>query len=183
MNGDYRSRLLVLNAVQYRIVFWVQALQDLPGPVVSWQPSARAVVAASLRTCSPGWHDPLNALLCKDVKWQWGEKEQASFDKLRLALMNAPILAQTDWSKPFLLQTYASDVGLAGILAQEREKGVEVVIGYISQTLAPSEANWPVHEREALAIVWACGQFRPYIAHNPFTLIVQTDLRWWRSHR
>jgi transposase InsO family protein len=118
---------------------------------------------------------PLNKLLCKEQAWQWGPQEVRAFNKLKKALTSAPVLVHPDWNRPFLLQTDASDVGVAAILAQKDAEGKEHVICYLSRTLTPAEIKWPVHEREALAIVWSCEQFRPYLAHNPFTLIVQTD--------
>ena len=52
---------------------------------------------------------PLTKLMRKDVRWHWTEEQQEAFEKLKLALTQAPVLARPDLSLPFTLQTDASD--------------------------------------------------------------------------
>ena len=51
--------------------------------------------------------------------------------------------------------------------------------------LTKSELKWHTQEKEALAIVWGCNKFRPYLLGAPF--IIRTDhqsLKWlWRSEK
>ena len=56
---------------------------------------------------------PLNQLTRKGVKWHWDTAQQA-FEKLKLALTQAPVLA-----RPFCLQTDASDIAIAAVLTQD----------------------------------------------------------------
>ena len=61
---------------------------------------------------------PLSKLMRKDVRWHWTEEQQEAFEKLKLALTQAPVLARLDLSLPFTLQTDASDYAIAGVLTQ-----------------------------------------------------------------
>ena len=54
----------------------------------------------------------------KDVRWHWTEEQQEAFEKLKLALIQAPVLVRPDLSLPFTLKTDASDYAIAGMLTQ-----------------------------------------------------------------
>ncbi len=105
----------------------------------------------------------------------WGKDEQKAFDEIRERLITAPVLAHPDYNKRFILQTDACGYGIGAVLSQTDDDRKEHPIAFLSRTLTKAEMKWTVHEREALAIVWACEQFRPYLAHSEFTLRVETD--------
>ena len=69
----------------------------------------------------------------------WTQIHQESFDKLKLPLTSAPVLAYPDYGKPFLLETDASLKGLGAVLSQEDNNGNMHVISYASRTLKPYE--------------------------------------------
>ena len=46
---------------------------------------------------------------------------------------------------------------------QRDNDGVDKPVAYYSQALNGAERNYPMHDRELLAIVRACQQWRPYI--------------------
>ena len=73
--------------------------------------------------------------------FQWTELHQKSFEKLKLALTSAPVLAYPDYSKPFLLEMDASLKGLGAVLSQEDNDGNVRVISYASCTLKPYEKS------------------------------------------
>ena len=101
--------------------------------------------------------------------------------------MSAPVLAFLDVSKPFLLDTDASDGGIGGgggggVLSQLQADGSEWVVGYGSRTLSKSERNYCVTRRELLVMVNFVKHFRPYLLGRKFTL--RTDhgaLKWLQS--
>ena len=62
---------------------------------------------------------PLNQLTQKGVKWHWDTAQQEAFEKLKLALTQAPVLARPDFTRPFCLQTDASDIAIAAVLTKD----------------------------------------------------------------
>ena len=61
---------------------------------------------------------PLNKLLREKIKWVWGEDQQRAFEELKLCLTQGPVLICSDFTKPFVLQTDASNDRLGAILKQ-----------------------------------------------------------------
>ncbi|KAG8472522.1 hypothetical protein CXB51_034362 [Gossypium anomalum] len=62
---------------------------------------------------------PMTKLLQKDVKFEWSEKCQKSFDQLKTYLTEAPILVQPESGKEFVIYSDASLLGLGCVLMQE----------------------------------------------------------------
>ncbi|XP_064463126.1 uncharacterized protein LOC135374051 [Ornithodoros turicata] len=102
----------------------------------------------------------------------WTETHQTAFDALKRALSEPPILRAPDFSKPFVLRTDASDVGLGAVLLQEGETGLHP-IEYASRKLCPREQAYSAIEKECLAIVWAIKRFHVFLYGTHFVL--QTD--------
>eukprot|EP00731_Ephydatia_muelleri_P009815 Em0005g401a len=92
---------------------------------------------------------PLQYLTEKNAPFEWTAACQKSFDDLRKCLTSAPILAYPDHSKPFLLDTDASDVGIGAVLSQIPES----VIAYASRSLSRQEQKYCVTRKELLAVV------------------------------
>lgn len=113
---------------------------------------------------------PLTALLRDNVKWQWTDIEQKSFDDIKVALTTAPVLGLPDPNKPFKLATDASDKGIAAVLSQKQD-GKERVISYFSRQLKNAEKNYSITEKEAMAVVKAIDHFRPSLFGRRFTVI------------
>ena len=55
-------------------------------------------------------------------EFQWIPTCQGGFDQLKQALMEAPILAYPDYSKPLILETDASLKGLGAVLSQKGDE-------------------------------------------------------------
>ena len=67
--------------------------------------------------------------------------------------------------------TDASPVGISVILLQQSSDSSYRIIAYSSRTLTPKEQNCSQLERECLAIVHGCENFRVYILGGHFEIM------------
>ncbi|MEW8546122.1 MAG: reverse transcriptase domain-containing protein [Candidatus Thiodiazotropha sp.] len=124
---------------------------------------------------------PLNALLAKDRKFVWNEACETSFNKLKEALITAPVLKYPNMNEPFILSTDASGTAIGYILGQKDEQGREMVVAYGGRSLRPDERKYTVSEQECLAVVEGIKAYSMYLSKK-FT--VYTDhqaLKWLHS--
>ena len=61
----------------------------------------------------------MTRLLQKNVKYEWSEKCQRSFDKFKAFLTEAPVLAQPTYGKEYVFFSDVSLNGLGCVLMQE----------------------------------------------------------------
>ncbi|CAM6104422.1 unnamed protein product [Calypogeia fissa] len=62
---------------------------------------------------------PLTTLLGKGVQWRWGASEDMAFQRLKEALIRAPILKWYDPDRPIKIHVDASRIAVGGVLLQE----------------------------------------------------------------
>jgi len=103
---------------------------------------------------------------------------QEAFDDLKMRLISAPVLALPDWSKPFVLDTDASNTGISAFLSQIHGAD-EHVIAYASRMLSKAEKNYCVPKKELVAVVVFLEQFRPYLLGKPFTICTDYGTLTW----
>jgi len=120
---------------------------------------------------------PLYDRTKKDVKWEWGDKEQAACDELRQKLCSTPVLTYFKPGRPLLVKTDASKYVCSGIFSQHDEDGKWRPIVYRSKTMAPAECNYDVHYNELLAIVQALKEWRRYLRGSGQHFKVLTDYK------
>ena len=124
---------------------------------------------------------PLTKLMRIDVRWHWMKEQQEAFEKLKLALTQAPLLARPDLSLPFTLQTNASDYAIAGVPTQVFN-GKEHLIYFVSRTLSRAERNYTVTEKECLAVLWSIQRLRGYLQGEKFTVIADHHSLLWLNN-
>ncbi|WVZ76979.1 LOW QUALITY PROTEIN: hypothetical protein U9M48_024887, partial [Paspalum notatum var. saurae] len=113
---------------------------------------------------------PLTTLLKKGVQFLWTPEVNNEFLVLKQALIQAPVLAIPDFSKEFVLETDACDLGLGAVLMQEGHP-----IAYLSKPLSPRNQSLSVYEKECMAILLAVEKWRSYLQHQKF--VIKTDHR------
>jgi hypothetical protein len=101
---------------------------------------------------------PLTRLLEKGVLFVWSSDCLVSYETLKNKLVNAPILALSESGKRYTVYTNASRIGLGCVLMQEGR-----VIAYGSRQLRKHEGNYPTHDLELVAVVFALKSWRHYL--------------------
>ncbi|KAA0043430.1 hypothetical protein E6C27_scaffold1639G00400 [Cucumis melo var. makuwa] len=101
---------------------------------------------------------PLTALKRKNVKFEWSDKCEQSFQELKKRLVIAPILALPVTGKDYVIYCDASRLGLGCVLMQD-----ENVIDYASRQLKTHECNYPTHDLELATVVLALKIWRHYL--------------------
>nr|GEX58972.1 putative reverse transcriptase domain-containing protein [Tanacetum cinerariifolium] len=101
---------------------------------------------------------PLTKLMRKGEKFVWNEEREKSFEELKQRLVSAPVLTLPSGSGGFQIYSDASKKGLGCVLMQHGK-----VIAYASRQLKPYEVNYPTHDLELAAIVFALKIWRHYL--------------------
>ena len=120
---------------------------------------------------------PLNALIRKNISFEWTPICQESFKLLKTSLMTEPILTYPDPSLPYVLFTDASKYAWACVLTQEKthqieEKEVKILhpITYMSGLFHGSQMNWACLTKEAYAIYMSSKKLAYYLEDADITL-------------
>ncbi len=115
----------------------------------------------------------MSLLLKKNTEFSWGPSQTKAFETLKEKLTSSPVLIFPDYTKEFILCTDASDVGLGGILMQERN-GNPHPIAYASRLCTAAEKNYSITERKTLAVIYCLEHFRD--------IILGYKIRVWTDH-
>ncbi|GBN10432.1 hypothetical protein AVEN_190782-1 [Araneus ventricosus] len=99
------------------------------------------------------------------------EKKNA-FKELKEKLSQQPILYAPDFNKEFILQTDASNSGMAVILAQKDDNGNEHPVLYLSKKFSETEKKYSATERECAALIFAVKKLQCYLdGHTKFRIM------------
>ncbi|KAL5547540.1 hypothetical protein UlMin_002771 [Ulmus minor] len=101
---------------------------------------------------------PLTTLTRKNVRFTWTEDCEKSFQELKKQLTTALVLAIPSGNDGFVIYSDASKMGLGAVLMQHGR-----VIAYASRQLKDYEKNYPTHDLELVAVVFALKIWRHYL--------------------
>ena len=117
---------------------------------------------------------PLFDITKENIPFCWTSEHQSSFNQLKKLLTTAPVLKLADPAKRYYVFTDASDRAIGGVLMQQHDR-VYHPVAFFSRKLKPAEVNYPVHDREFMAVVEALLQWKHYLyMESP---VVYTDHR------
>lgn len=112
---------------------------------------------------------PLYNLTKAGVPFTWDENCQSAFETLKAKVTSPPVIAFPDFSKPFILQTDASDFAIGAVLMNHDKRPVS----FISRIMKPEETRYGITDKELLAIVWAVKKLENYLTGQKF--VIETD--------
>lgn len=102
---------------------------------------------------------PLTALTRKESTFHWSDQCQDAFIALRELLTEAPVLAHWDPDKETIVETDSSGYTIGGVLSQYDQKGQLRPVAFLSKKNIPAEVNYPIHDKELLAVVRCLEQW------------------------
>ncbi|GKD18373.1 putative reverse transcriptase domain-containing protein [Tanacetum coccineum] len=101
---------------------------------------------------------PMTKLTQKKVAFEWGDKQETTFQTLKNKLCSALILALPQGAENFIVYYDALYKGLGAVLMQN-----EKVIAYASRQLMIHEKNYTTHDLELGAVVFDLKIWRHYL--------------------
>ena len=101
---------------------------------------------------------PMTRLTRKEVKFDWDDRCEEAFQELKRRLTSAPILIVPDRGQGYTMYCDASRVGLGCVLMQSGR-----VVAYGSRQLKIHEQNFPTHDMELAAVVFALKIWHHYL--------------------
>jgi hypothetical protein len=110
---------------------------------------------------------PLTDLLKEGALFIWTELCEEAFQWLKQSLISVSVLALPNFSKPFIIETDASDTGIGAVLQQKVHP-----IAFVSKALGPKTQGLSTYEKESLAILLAIDQWKAYL--QPAEFIIHT---------
>ena len=121
---------------------------------------------------------PLIKLTRKDVKYDWVDACQPSFEELKGRLTSTPILALPNGRDGFVVYNDASRQGLGYVLMQN-----DRVIPYASRQLKKHEENYPTHDLELATVVFALKIWRHYLYGAPCRIFTKESSIYFHLER
>ena len=144
----------------------VAAVRDWPTPKSVTDVQVFLGFANFYRRFVLGFSDlskPLTSLTRKTVPFHWSPEADAAFSLLKSRFCSSPVLSFFDFTKPAILETDASDYGIAAVLSQYSPDGTLHPVAFHSRQLSSAEINYDTHDKELLAIMDSFVTWRHYL--------------------
>lgn len=108
----------------------------------------------------------LRYLLSHNTVFQWTDRQEKKWKKLKETVTTEPVLTFFDTSKTTKISTDASKDGLGAMLLQMNEDKWQPVAN-ASRSLTGTEQWYAQIEKETLSQVFGCGKFHSYVYALP----------------
>ncbi|KAM4061114.1 reverse transcriptase (RNA-dependent DNA polymerase) [Hirsutella rhossiliensis] len=118
---------------------------------------------------------PLHDLTKKEKEFTWDDKANEAFRCIKTTITQEPVLTTFDPERQIELETDASDFALGAQIGQKDDEGRLRPIAFYSKKLHGAELNYPIYDKEFLAIIQAFKEFRHYLLGSKHKIKVYTD--------
>jgi RNase H-like domain found in reverse transcriptase len=129
---------------------------------------------------------PITSLLKKGTVFHWMDECTNALKTLLKCVQEDPILHRPNYTQPFELEVDASQYATGTILLQQDQDNRPHAVGYDSHTFNQAECNYPVYDRELLALVRGLLCWEHILQSFPFPVEVYTDHNnlhyYWSPH-
>ena len=119
--------------------------------------------------------EPLTQLLQHPIRLDGTVSTSFREAKSDVNLQSAPVLSAPDFNRPFKIAVEASDVAAGAVLLQEDRDGVDHPVCYFSRKFNQSQQNYPIVEKECLAVILALTHFEVYVSSTMTPLVIYSD--------
>ena len=113
--------------------------------------------------------------LTKKDNFKWGPDTQATFERLKQAMVTTPVLQLLDFTQPFDIECDGSSFKIGAALMQNHHP-----IPYFSKGLFDRNLLKLAYEREIMALALVVQHWRPYLLSREFKVFFsgQKSLRY-----
>ena len=109
------------------------------------------------------------------MKWQWGQKQQKAFNKLKRIFTTRLVLAVPDLDKEFKVEIDTSNYATGGVLSMKCSNKLWRPVAFISKSLSNIERNYEIYDKEMLAIVRCLEAQRHFLERAIAKFEIWTD--------
>src|SRR5436189_5009051 len=106
---------------------------------------------------------------------EWHKTQQEAFEQLIDAFITAPVLRHDDPARKLRMETGGSGTACVGILSQKWKDGWHPIAYFLRKFSGP-ELNYPIYDKELLAIILGFRQWRHYLEGAP-------EIEVWSDHQ
>jgi len=111
----------------------------------------------------------------KDKKWDWTEKQEKAFRKLKEKFTKEPVLAVPNLDKKMRMEVDVLDYMMGGVLSMEGKNGLWRLVAFFSKSLNKTERNYEIHDKEMLVIIRGLENWRHLLEGTHFKFKIWTD--------
>ena len=109
------------------------------------------------------------------IPFIWGESEENAFLEIKKIMVASPVLALPNLDKPFIVETDASNFAVSAVLLQVGDDNLEHPVAFFSRKMLPAETNYPVHDKEMLAIISTLKEWPHYLMNSHYPVVIRLD--------